>query len=379
MRLYEHEAKALLSKHGVVVPSGKVLTKLETVSVPCVVKAQVLFGKRADMGGIVICNEEQKAQEAIARLLKETLQGEQVKSVLVEDFVEMKSQYYVSFLFDTESRSPLLLFSTSGGTGIEGQTDVQKLVINAMEGLTEEKAKEFLPDGRLVPILLSLWKVFVEEDCRLLEVNPVAETESGFLCLDAHIDLDDNALKRHEREFPERPASIGRELTEREKIVKAASEADHRGTVKYLELDGDIAFLAAGGGGSLTCMDALIDAGGKPANYTEFSGNPSDEKMYALTKQAITKPGIKGCWIVGAIANFSRVDTMVAGIVRAFEEVKPTFPIVVRRAGPFEKEGLAMLKEAAEKNRWDIEVFGAETPLTATAKIIVEKMKNAAQ
>jgi len=120
-------------------------------------------------------------------------------------------------------------------------------------------------------------------------------------------------------------------------------------------------------------MDALIDAGGKPSNYTEFSGDPTEEKMYVLTKQAITKPGIRGCWIVGALANFSRIDTMMSGIVKAFEEVNPKFPIVVRRAGPFEKEGLEILKLAAEKNKWDVEVYGAETPLTKTAEIIVRK------
>jgi len=381
MRLYEYEAKELLQKHGISVPKGAVLTeKKSSQFMPCVVKAQVLFGKRADLGGIKICKDTKQADETISKLLNSTFKGEQVKSVLVEELIDLQKQYYASFLFDTDTRSPILLFSTQGGTGIEQQKNIQKFVINELEGLEEGSVRAFLKriqaDEALAPLLTSLWSFFVTEDCKLLEINPIAQTKTGYVCLDAHIDLDDFAKGRHKDwNYGERAASLGRALTEREKAVKTASDADYHGTVKYLELDGDIAFLAAGGGGSLTCMDALIDAGGKPANYTEFSGDPREEKMYVLTKQAITKPGVKGCWIVGGIANFSRVDTMMTGIVKAFEEVNPKFPIVVRRSGPYEKEGLAILKDAAKKHGWNVEVYGAETPLTATAEIIVKKVK----
>src|SRR5574341_2415912 len=377
MRLYEYEAKALLQKHGVTLPKGVLLSSKSPVSAPCVVTAQLLFGKRADLGGIKICKDKKQAADAVSNILGASFKGEEVKSVLVEDLIDMQKQFYASFLFDTESRSPVLLFSAEGGTGIEQQKNVQKLIINELAGLSEADAAKFLKENKALAQLLSqLWQVFVKEDCKLLEINPIAQTTSGFVCGDAHIELDDFALGRHKDwTYGERPSSIGRPLTERENLVKQANDADYKGTVKYLELDGDIAFLAAGGGGSIICMDALVDAGGKPANYTEFSGNPSDEKMYVLRSEAITKPGIRGCWIVGAIANFSRVDTMMAGIVRAFEEVNPKFPVVVRRSGQYEKEGKAILMDAAKKHGWDVEVYGAETPLTATAKIIVEKMK----
>lgn len=376
MRLYEYEAKELLKKHGISVPAGVLLTAQSSVKVPCVVKAQLLFGKRADFGGIQICKSQRNADFAFSRILGKTFKGEEVKRVLVEDFVELKHQYFVSFAFDTDSRSPIMLFSAEGGTGIEQQKNVSKLIINELSGLSEAEAAKFLKSHKsLAPLLVQLWNVFVKEDCKLLEINPIAETVSGFVCIDAHVELDDFAFGRHkDRNYAERPSNLGRALTVREKLVKEANDKDYHGTVKYIELDGEVAFLAAGGGGSLTCMDALIKAGGKPANYTEFSGDPSDEKMYVLTKQAITKPGIKGCWIVGAIANFSRMDTMMTGIVKAFEEVNPKFPIVVRRSGPYEKEGFKILKDAAKKHGWNVEVFGAETPLTETAAIIVRKV-----
>jgi len=370
MRLFEFEAKKLLEKHGIPIPQGRVFESQEPVAAPCVVKAQVLFGDRARQGGVGICKTQEEAGQAITRLIGSTLQNERVTRVLVEEYLPIEEEYYVGFLFDTKERAPVLLFSKSGGSGIEQKNDVQKVIINPMRGLEQSQLDTF-PES-LNEIIGKLYDVFVKEDCRLLEINPLAKTKEGVVCVDARVELDEAAKKRREWSFEERSA-LGRPFTERELRVKEASNADHRGTVKYLELDGDIAVLAAGGGGSLTCMDALISEGGRPANYSEFSGNPSDEKMYVLAKEALTRPGIKGCWIVGAIANFSRVDAMMEGIVKALKEVRPTFPIVVRRAGPYEKEGLALLREAAEKEGWDVSVFGAQMPLTATAKIMVEK------
>lgn len=376
MRLFEFEAKELLKKHGVPVPRGTVLEKSAEVGAPCVVKAQVLFGNRAAMGGVLKCWTKEEAKQGVSSLLGRDLRGETVARVLVEELIECDSELYVSFLFDTDVRAPVLLVNAEGGAGVEGR-GAQQLVISPLQGLAEEQVKAFLQgisvDMSLAPVLVSLWDVFVSEDCKLLEINPLAKTRSGVVCLDARVELDDLAMPRHKEGGYSLRSPLGRPFTGREKAVKEANDADYRGTVKYLELDGDIAFLAAGGGGSITCMDALIDAGGKPANYTEFSGDPTEEKMYVLTKQALSKPGIKGCWIVGAIANFSRVDTMMNGIARALGELNPRFPIVVRRAGPNEEAGHKMLRDAAEKNGWKVELFGAEASMTETAELVVRR------
>ena len=120
-------------------------------------------------------------------------------------------------------------------------------------------------------------------------------------------------------------------------------------------------------------MDALTSIGAKPANFTEFSGNPSDEKVYELTRIIISKPGLNGLWIVGAIANFTLMDTTMSGVIKALEELRPQFPIVVRRSGPHEKEGLEILKKAKKELNLDMTVHGAEMPMTKTAMIIKEK------
>ena len=123
-------------------------------------------------------------------------------------------------------------------------------------------------------------------------------------------------------------------------------------------------------------MDALIQSGGNPSKYTEYSGNPSAEKVYELTKQIISKPGLRGLWIVGAIANFTRVDTTMEGIARALIEAKPKFPIIVRRSGPFEKEGLDILRKAAQDCGLNMQIFGKELPMTGSARMMVEAAKN---
>ena len=189
------------------------------------------------------------------------------------------------------------------------------------------------------------------------------------------IDLDDDASYKHkDRSYSPREVGLGRDLTEREINVRKANETSYQGTIKYLELDGDIGFLAAGGGGSMESMDALIFLGGKPANYAEHSGDPPREKLYALTKAILSKPGLNGLWIVGAIANFTRIDQTMAGIVDAISEFKPKFPIVIRRSGPFEKEGLQIVREAAKKLNLNIEIYGSEVSMTSTAKIIVDRV-----
>jgi succinyl-CoA synthetase beta subunit/citryl-CoA synthetase large subunit len=120
-------------------------------------------------------------------------------------------------------------------------------------------------------------------------------------------------------------------------------------------------------------MDALIAAGGAPANYTEYSGNPPREKVAALARVVLSKPGLKGLWIVGGFANFTRIDETFAGIVDALQEIKPKYPIVIRRAGPYDSAGQRIMEEAAGRLGLDLTYFDRHTPMTATAKVMVEK------
>ncbi len=389
MRLYEFESKQLLRKHGIKVPAG-ILSTSTVSEMPfedVVVKAQVLSGGRGKAGAIKPFSNPAEAMEFVNSLLGSVVLNEKVKSVLLERKTKTKEEFYMSFLYDTDSQLPVLLLSRNGGVDVIGlaKGNLVKKPIDPLLGLKEWQARDAAVDAgfpsELIPKIsefaLRLYSVFLEEDCRLLEVNPLSLTEEGELvAIGALIELDNDAGYKHkDRAYPPRLPGVGRELTDRELLVKQVDEADYRGSVKFIELGGDIGFLAAGGGGSMAAMDALILAGGKPANYAEFSGDPPKEKVYALAKAILGQPNLKGLWIVGAIANFTRVDQTMQGVVEALREVKPAYPIVVRRSGPYEKEGLQLLRDVGRELSLNLEVHGSEVPMTSTAKTVMERVK----
>ncbi len=395
MMLHEYEGKALLKKHGIAVPDGKVVRSPSEISDDLdrrkvIVKAQIHSSDRAKKGGIAFCKDSEEAKKNVSRFLGTKIGNETVHEVLIEEKAEIKKELYLSIAYDTDSRMPVIIFSSEGGSGIEnrfseGKQKIIKKTIDPLTGLQPWQAREIVieanADGssinRISDIMLKAYRCFLSEDCRLLEINPLAETTNSFMAIDTRIDLDETAGFRHPEINYQRIVSE-RKPTEREISVKKANDSDYRGTVKYIELDGDIGFLAAGGGGSITCMDALLLHGAKPANYAEYSGNPSSQKVYELVKAAASKPGLKGLWIVGAVANFTRVDETMKGVIDALKEIKPDYPIVVRRSGPFEKEGLELLKKAAKENGWRMEIYGKEMPLTKSAEIMVQRIKNIA-
>jgi citryl-CoA synthetase large subunit len=262
--------------------------------------------------------------------------------------------------------------------------DVRELVIpSEAEESLEVGVKGFLHSLRsvgmtdkVVMLVQNLWNCFINEDARVVEINPLVKTADGqWYAADAKVALDDDAFYRHpEWKVLEPRTSLPRPPTERE--IAAAKidegEAYYRGTAsKYIELDGDIAILFSGGGASIANMDALIKAGGKPANYTEYSGNPPREKVAALAKVVLSKPGLKGLWIAGGVANFTNVADTFQGIVDALDELKPSYPIVVRRAGPHEEEGMRIMKECGERNGLTMKLFGKETSMSETAGVLM--------
>ncbi len=125
----------------------------------------------------------------------------------------------------------------------------------------------------------------------------------------------------------------------------------------------------------MVALDGVLATGGAPANYTEYSGNPPAEKVYKLTKIVLSKKGLNGLLVAGAIANFTDIYETLRGFAEALKEVKPKFPIVIRRAGPRDKEAFEMLREAAKKDGFDFHLFGPETPIDEAAETIVKLAK----
>lgn len=396
MLLYEFEGKELFKKCGINVPESQLMSESDRsdeirIKAPLILKAQTLSGKRAQSGGIMKVTQG-VILNAVKDLFNKTVNGEQVTKILVEEMIPHDAEYYLSFSYSTEGRTPIMTFG-EGGTGAE-EKGAKSYPIDILIGFTSEIGEKYLPK-ELIEVALQLWEVFTKYDCELVEINPLVvirqQATGGSLkntdayglvsnafvamALDAKVILDDDADFRREEKFEERNL-FGRAPTDAEIEARKIDKGDHRGTAGsvYWDLDGDIAVIAAGGGGSVVNMDSLIAFGGKPANYTEHSGNPPREKLKKLTKLVLSKKGLKGCWIVGGTANFTDIYETLSGVVEGLRELnpKPNYPIVIRRGGPRDQEAFEMLKEVGKKEGFDFHIYGRETPMSATAKIMVD-------
>ncbi len=378
MNLYEWEGKQLFAKYGITTPRGIVVRRDEDTKKAyedlgvkdVVVKAQVLSGKRGKNNGIKFCSNVEDVGVIVNEMFNTQIHGQYVAAVLIEEKLNILEEQYVSIVYDTNRKQPMLIYSCAGGMDIE---DVAEDLIEKRElGIMNQ---ELGFDG--IPFAQELWNCFLSEDTRQVEINPLVKTADGrFVAADAKVAIDDDAFYRHDEWKNLEPRTmLGRLPTERELAVKKIDEGEayYRGTAgKYIEMDGDIAILFSGGGASIANMDALIKCGLKPANYTEYSGNPPREKVAALAKIVLSKPGLRGLWIAGGVANFTNIADTFAGIVDAIDEVKPTYPIVVRRAGPNEEEGMRLMKECAERNRLNMKMFGKEMSMSDSTKVLAE-------
>lgn len=377
MNLYEFEGKNLFAKHGIAVPKGVVVWRgddfvkaYENLGVKdVVVKAQVLSGKRGKNNGIRFYSSAEDVKNACNELFNTSISGQYVSAILVEEKLNIAEEHYLSITYDTNQKQPILIYSAQGGMDIEDVAE-EKIIKKSLDIRNQEIKVGF-------PFADNLWQCFLQEDARVVEINPLVKDKNGqWFAADAKIALDEDAFYRHKEWENLAPRTmLGRLPTERETAVKKIDEGEgyYRGTAgKYIEMDGNIAVLFSGGGASIANMDALIKAGLQPANYTEYSGNPPREKVYQLAKIVLSKPGLKGLWIAGGVANFTNIAETFNGITDALDEIKPNYPIVVRRAGPNEEEGMRLMKECAERNNLKMKLFGKEVSMSATAQVLAE-------
>jgi succinyl-CoA synthetase beta subunit len=337
-----------------------------------VVKAQILSGKRKALGGIMRCASAEEVKAATERLLGRSLGGLHVLAVLVEEELSIASEHYLSVTYDTQSRNPVLLYGKTGGEGIEDRaTTIGRMVLDIRQQTIDCDT----------PFANKLWQCFRDEDARVLEINPFAKTRDGrWVACDAKVALDDAASFRHASWISYEPRTmLGRPPTERERRAAAIDEGtdSYRGTAStYIELDGDIGVLFAGGGASIANMDALESVGLRAANFSEYSGNPPREKVRELSTIVMSKPGLRGLWIAGGVANFTSIAETFAGIVDALEDVRPSYPIVVRRAGPDEAKGMELMAACAKLHGLSMTLFGKEISMSESAKTLAALVRD---
>lgn len=387
MNLYEFEGKHFFEESGITVPKGITVSRgMDYVAAyrnlgldEVVIKAQVLSGKRGKNNGIRFCSSVGEVNRACSELFDSQIKGQYVSALRIEEKLDIAEEHYMSISYDTNSKQPVLVYSREGGVDIEDVEDqnIEKYMLDIRQDtFTAQGHREGFP----LEVASKLWNCFKQNDARIVEINPLVKTGAGlWIAADAKMALDDDAFYRHEGWNELEPRSMmGRTATDREIEVRKIDEGEkyYQGTAgKYIEMDGDIALLFSGGGASIANMDALMKAGLKPANYTEYSGNPPREKVFELTKIVLSKPGLRGLWIAGGVANFTNIKETFNGIVDAFDELKPKYPIVVRRAGPYEKEGMELMRDCAARNNLNIRFFGKETSMSETAGVLAGMLK----
>lgn len=348
MRLLEYEGKKLFKKYGIPVPDSTLVTsgkKAPALTFPIILKSQVPIGNRGRLGGIISIKSKKGFGKAAKALFGNKIAGYTAKKLLAEEKIVGGQELYLSFSYSTEERKPVLAISAKGGSDIEAASIFP---IDITWGLPDFYLRNACAKANLVltphlrSTIKSLWELFTKEHALLAEINPLFHLENKCIAGDAKIILDDNVVDPTYRPL--------------------------------LNLTGDIAILASGGGASLTNLDALMRHGGRPANYVEYSGNPKAEVVEALTKKVLSRKGLKGCWVIGGTANFTDIYETLLGLVNGLRQVKPkpTYPIVIRRDGPRTQEAFAMLREVGKKEDYNFHLYDSATSMSDSGKVMTQ-------
>ena len=399
-RVLENVGKDLLRQNKVttteflVVSSAKeARSAAEKIGCPVVVKALVTVGKRGKAGAVKFAESPDEAEKAAEKILSMTVRNFPVERLLLEKKLDISQELYVSITYDSSEMAPVIIASSAGGISIEeiAKNQPEKIIkfpVHVQGGLNSYEAKEIWSDlgltgsalQKATAILPRIYQFFVKYDATIVEINPLAITSSGDVVAAAILmGVDDDALYRQ----PQLSDKVGagsdrawRPLTDLEKAMIEVDKTEaYRGTARYTEMEGgNIGFFCGGGGGSLLSYDALVRFGGKPANYTEFGGNPPEAKVRGLVKGVLSKPGVKGFYMNLNITNNTQTDVVAKGIIGAFQDLKidpKRFPTVLRLAGVHDSEAKKLCIEAG------LEYHGDDITMEDTARIIVDKMKKA--
>ena len=364
MNIHEYQGKEIFRAMGVAVPEGRVaFTAEEAVekakelnSDVYVVKAQIHAGGRGKAGGVKIAKSLSEVETYANELLGKQLvthqtgpEGKEVKRLYIEEGCYIQKEYYVGFVIDRATDRITLMASEEGGTEIEEVAaktpeKIFKETIDPVIGLSPFQARRIafninIPKesvNKAAKFLLSLYNVFVEKDCSIVEINPLVTTGDGdVLALDAKLNFDDNALFRH-KDILEL-----RDLEEEDPKEIQASKYD----LSYIALDGDIGCMVNGAGLAMATMDTINHFGGTPANFLDVGGGATKEKVTEAFKIILGDDNVKGIF-VNIFGGIMKCDVIAEGIVAAVKEVELTLPLVVRLEGTNVKRGKEILNES---------------------------------
>jgi succinyl-CoA synthetase beta subunit len=363
MDIHEYQAKELLRAYGVPVPPGEVVysdraaarVAEEVGGSRWVVKAQIHAGGRGKAGGVKLASSPQRVAELADLMIGSVLvtpqtgpEGKRVQRVLVERASRIEREFYLSMIVDRVSQRIVVMASAQGGVEIEemaalSPNAIHKEYVDPGVGLLDFQCRKIATAiglaNRAVPftrLLKSIYRLFREKDCLLLEINPFIESDDGdLLALDAKMSFDDNSLFRRGdiaelRDFDE----------EDPKEVDAAGHG-----LNYIALDGTVGCIVNGAGLAMATMDAIVVHGGRPANFLDVGGGASPEKVANAFRIVMQDANVRAI-LVNIFAGINRCDWIAQGVVQATRDRTIEVPVVVRLAGTNVEEGRRILDES---------------------------------
>ncbi len=352
MKVHEYQAKGLFADYGVPVDKS-ILCKTPEEAVAaykklgvqrCVVKAQVHTGGRGKAGGVKLATNETEVRQYANAILGMNIKGFVVDRILIGEAVNIKAEYYVSIVIDRKSKGVILMLSREGGMDIEAVAKdtpekIFKIAIDPAIGLTDFKAREaafklfddMAQVKQAVPLFQKLYRLFVEKDTSLAEINPLVLTQEGELkAIDAKMTFDNNALYRHPDIFA---------MFEPTPEEQKEQEAKEKG-FSYVNLGGEIGCMVNGAGLAMATMDMIKLYGGNPANFLDIGGSSNPQKIV----EAMLADQHVRVVLINIFGGITRCDDVAKGLIEAFKTLQTDLPIVIRLTGTNEKEGRELLK-----------------------------------
>jgi succinyl-CoA synthetase beta subunit len=384
VKLFEFEAKQILRQCGLATPKGGVAASpAEAMAIarhlgkPVVLKAQILVSGRGKAGGIAFADDPEAAGTVATNLIGATIKGCKVDSLLVEEKLDIAEQFYASVAVDRQARRYVALASADGGVDIEqvaaesasaiarhriepdvgfSQSEAEWLVEripkisqHMLKSVREKKVDRYLKSdvAAFGSVLVSLFQLATQHDAELVEVNPLAKVTSGeFVCADARIALDDNALFRH-------PEFENRALTRADDSPREAEA--RRQEITYVDLSGDIGIVGNGAGLVMATMDLIRFHGGEPANFLDIGGGAQSEVIKKGLTFVMSKPEVKAV-LVNILGGITRCDDVAKGVIEALKGTGIKKPIAIRMMGTNERQGTEMLQRAGVTVYADMEM-----------------------
>ena len=355
MKIHEFQARNLFKEYGIPVPDGVVCHSVEEVKAKVpdddrlrVVKAQVHVGGRGKAGGVKLAATKAEAVEKAGQILGMDIKGLRVEKVLVADAVDIEKEFYVGLINDRNTKSVTLMASAEGGVEIEEVARVSpekiiKMTIDPVMGLMDWQARkialQLFDDPKQMrqaaAILVKLYRLYVETDSSLAEINPLVVTpDKQVLAIDGKMNFDDNALYRQSKILALREAT-----PDEEKEI----DANEKG-LSYIKLDGNIGCMVNGAGLAMATMDMIKLYGGDPANFLDIGGSSNPEKVVEAMNILLSDGNVKTV-MINIFGGITRCDDVARGLVTALDEINTDIPVVIRLSGTNAKEGLDIIRE----------------------------------